>query len=62
MTDKFLMSKFFEEIKNRSNNIIFLMSWSRNKINKLCNVYLLIKKDGFSYTIDVEYTPDEILF
>ena len=57
------MSKNFDEIKNSSNNIILFGSVGAGKttlINKLCNVDLLTKEDGFSCTRDVQYsrTPD----
>lgn len=63
MTDEFLVSKNFDEIKNSSNNIILFGSVGAGKttlINKLCNVDLLTKEDGFSCTRDVQYsrTPD----
>ena len=63
MTDEFLVSKNFEEIKNSSNNIILFGSVGAGKttlINKLCKVDLLTKEDGFSCTRDVQYsrTPD----
>ena len=63
MTDEFLVSKNFEEIKNSSNNIILFGSVGAGKttlINKLYNIDLLTKEDGFSCTRDVQYsrTPD----
>lgn len=63
MTDEFLVSKNFEEIKNSTNNIILFGSVGAGKttlINKLCKVDLLTKEDGFSCTRDVQYskTPD----
>ena len=63
MTDEYLVSKNFEEIKNSTNNIILFGSVGAGKttlINKLCKVDLLTKEDGFSCTRDVQYsrTPD----
>ena len=63
MTDEFLVSKNFEEIKSSSNNIILFGSVGAGKttlINKLCKIDLLTKEDGFSCTRDVQYskTPD----
>lgn len=61
--DSYLVGKNFETIKQSRNNIILFGSVGAGKttlINKLCNVELITKEDGFSCTREVQFarTPD----
>lgn len=61
MTDEYLVSKNFEEVKNSENNIILFGSVGAGKtslINKICGIDLITKEGGFSCTRDVQYARD----
>lgn len=63
MTEEYLVNMNFEEIKTSQNNVILFGSVGSGKttlLNKLCEVDLLTKDDGFSCTRDVQFsvTPE----
>ena len=61
MTDEYLVSKNFDEVKKSSNNIILFGSVGAGKttiINKICGIDLLTKAGGFSCTREVQYSRD----